>query len=70
MTSIPTARKNGRIAGAGLDVFRYEPLPDDHLLFDLAGDNVILTPHVGGAPIQEAWTTIAAELVASIQEQL
>jgi phosphoglycerate dehydrogenase-like enzyme len=57
------ALKRGQIAGAGLDVFRYEPLPDDHPLFDLAGDNVILTPHVGGAPVVEAWETIARELV-------
>ena len=68
--ALVVAIKNGQIAGAGLDVFRYEPLPDDHALFGLAGDNVILTPHVGGAPVQEAWTTIAADLVASIQEQL
>jgi phosphoglycerate dehydrogenase-like enzyme len=57
------ALKQGQIAGAGLDVFRYEPLPDGHPLFELAGDNVILTPHVGGAPVVEAWATIARELV-------
>jgi D-3-phosphoglycerate dehydrogenase len=34
-----------RIAGAGLDVFDIEPLPNGHPLRRL--DNVVLTPHVG-----------------------
>lgn len=40
------ALKKGWIAGAGLDVFEEEPLPDDSPLWQL--DNVILTPHVSG----------------------
>ncbi len=40
------AVKEGWIAGAGLDVFEKEPLPEDSPIWKL--DNVILTPHIAG----------------------
>ena len=39
------ALNKGDIAGAGMDVYNVEPLPDDHPY--LALDNVLLTPHLG-----------------------
>jgi phosphoglycerate dehydrogenase-like enzyme len=41
------ALREGRIAGAGLDVTSPEPLPEDSPLW--AMENVIITPHVAGA---------------------
>jgi phosphoglycerate dehydrogenase-like enzyme len=58
------------IAGAGLDVFRYEPLPPDHPLLTLAGDNVILTAHTAGTYNPEAWQTIAEEIVEDVRAVL
>jgi phosphoglycerate dehydrogenase-like enzyme len=40
------ALNSNRIAGAGLDVFEAEPLPDGHPLTRL--HNVVLTPHSAG----------------------
>ncbi len=44
------ALRSGRITGAALDVYWYEPLPANHPL--LSFDNVILTPHLGGATVE------------------
>ena len=41
---------NRKIAGAALDVYDEEPLPDDHPLRKL--DNVVLTPHLGYVTIE------------------
>lgn len=44
--ALERALKEGWIAGAGLDVFEKEPLPEDSPLWDL--ENVIITPHIAG----------------------
>ena len=45
-TALIAALRDGRIAGAGLDVFQTEPLPTDSPFWDLP--NVFITPHLGG----------------------
>ncbi|VCU69519.1 Glyoxylate/hydroxypyruvate reductase B [Pigmentiphaga humi] len=43
------ALRQGKLAGAGLDVLEEEPAPPPALVSELAGmDNVLLTPHISG----------------------
>ena len=45
--ALVAALRSGRVAAAGLDHFEGEMLPVDHPLVSM--DNVVLTPHIGGA---------------------
>ncbi len=57
------AIKDGKVAGAALDVFEREPPPNDHPLLQM--DEVIATPHLGAS------TTEAQEGVAlTVAEQM
>ena len=57
------ALENKRIAGAALDVFDLEPLPDDHRLRRL--ENCLLTPHLG-YNVQELLTVFYEETVENV----
>ena len=46
LDDLTVALREGRIGGAGLDVYQIEPLSEDHALWRLP--NVLLTPHVAG----------------------
>ena len=63
------ALREGRLAGAGLDSFAEEPLPPGHPFADL--DNVVLTPHVGGATaegLERVAMTAARTVVYFLQD--
>lgn len=47
LQDLTRALQNGDIAGAGLDVFEIEPLPEEHPLWKM--ENVIITPHIAAA---------------------
>jgi len=66
--ALVAALKDGQIAGAALDVFYYEPLPPNHPLLAMAGDQVILTPHVSGVFNDESWRITAAEMIDHLNE--
>ncbi|AGY57178.1 phosphoglycerate dehydrogenase [Gloeobacter kilaueensis] len=65
--AIYSALKEGRIAGAALDVFENEPLGESDLRS--LGREVILTPHLG-ASTEEAQTNVAIDVAEQIRDVL
>ncbi len=60
LDALVAALEAGELAGAGLDVFQIEPLPEDHPLWKM--ENVIITPHVAGASVRIAERHLATFL--------
>jgi D-3-phosphoglycerate dehydrogenase len=66
-TALLDALQAGRLAGAALDVFEEEPLPQNSPL--RACDRVILTPHLA-ASTEEAQARVAGEICAAVRDAL
>lgn len=62
--ALVAALQQGRLGGAGLDVFATEPLPPDHPLTRL--ENVVLSPHVGWVTAG-VYSRFIREVVASVE---
>lgn len=53
------ALKQGQVAGAALDVFEQEPLPEDSPLWDM--ENVLISPHCTDRTIDPDWLDMAMQ---------
>jgi phosphoglycerate dehydrogenase-like enzyme len=62
--AVAAAVREGRLAGAALDVFEQEPIEADHPLLDL-GDQVILSPHAT-AYTQAAFRSLGVSACESV----
>ena len=62
------ALKSGHLFGAGLDVYKVEPLPVTHQLLTL--DNVLVSPHMGGLDEESeiAMSRLAAQCIVDLYQ--
>ncbi|MDG1990723.1 MAG: D-2-hydroxyacid dehydrogenase family protein [Dehalococcoidia bacterium] len=61
------ALQNNKIAGAGLDVYEYEPLPTNHNFLKL--NNIVLSPHIGYGT-KELMSKFFEQIVENIEAYL
>jgi glycerate dehydrogenase len=64
--ALAEALREGRIAGAGVDVLGVEPPREGNVLLDLNLPNLIVTPHVAWAS-RESMQTLADQLIDNIE---
>lgn len=65
-TALIAALREGKIAGAGVDVFAKEPTTADHPFLNDLADKVVFTPHIGGATT-DAITNHTKMIIADIK---
>ncbi len=66
--ALARALAEGRLAGAGVDVFSREPISADNPLLQVESDRLLLSPHVAGVSNEEAGRiiTMAAANIARV----
>ncbi|HKB58787.1 MAG TPA: D-2-hydroxyacid dehydrogenase [Gallionellaceae bacterium] len=64
--ALAQALREGRIAGAGVDVLTTEPPRDGNPLLEVAGPNCIVTPHIAWAS-RQAMARLAEEVTRNIE---
>jgi len=67
--ALAEALENGRLGGAGIDVFSTEPLPATHPLLGVTSPGLVLTPHVAGSAFDNV-AAIARHAFANIRRVL
>ncbi|MGF1571865.1 MAG: phosphoglycerate dehydrogenase [Sumerlaeia bacterium] len=65
--ALAEALNNGTIAGAALDVFESEPIPEDHVLRNVK--NIVITPHIAASTV-EAQENVAIQVAEQIVDVL
>ena len=66
-SALAAAIREGKVSGAGVDVFAPEPPPAGYALFEL--ESVIATPHIGGST-EEAQEIVGVRIVEQLVEYL
>lgn len=67
--ALAEALEEGRLAGAGIDVFSTEPPPPAHPLLRVKAPGLVLTPHVAGSAYDNV-ARVARHVFANIQRVL
>lgn len=65
--ALARALASGHLAGAGLDVYEREPLPEDSPL--RSAPNVVFTPHIG-ASTEEAQREVSRQIAVAVRDAL
>ncbi len=67
--ALAEALEEGRLAGAGIDVFSAEPLPSGHPLMRVTSPGLVLTPHLAGSAYDNV-ARVARHVFANIRRVL